>query len=82
MIQKSEDGRYYLDEETVIMLANYISKLEDLNANYKLQIANLEEQVKNLKELLQIERKQVEILKEEIAELQKKLEAAQKWRTA
>jgi len=42
VIQRAEDGRYYLDEQTVLLIANYIKQLEELNQNYKSQISNLE----------------------------------------
>ena len=73
IIQRSEDGRYYLDNETVILLANYISKLEDLNKNYQLQIANLEDQVRNLKELLEIEKTEKKALQDKVDELESKI---------
>lgn len=75
IIQKSEDGRYYLDDETVVLLANYISKLEDLNANYKMQISNLEQQVQNLKLLLEAEQNEKKNLEAEINELQRQIKA-------
>ena len=73
-ILKSEDGRWYLDQETLIALANYIQKLEDLNENYKAQIANLEEQVRNLKEMVALYEKKVASLEDEKAQLLREIE--------
>lgn len=73
-IFRSEDGRYYLTEESVIDLANYIKKLQDLNENYKKQIENLKAQIDNLeKQILNLE-KQVEVLENENKKLQQELE--------
>lgn len=74
IIQKSEDGRYYLDEETVLALANYIAKLEDLNSNYKLQISNLESQVATLKDLLTIQKSETEAYKSQVEQLKAEVE--------
>ncbi len=73
IIQRSEDGRYYLDEESVLMLANYIAKLEELNKNYSLQITNLEEQLKILKELISIETAEKEAYKAEVEKLKNEI---------
>jgi len=73
IIQKSEDGRYYLDEETLTVLANYISKLEALNENYKLQISSLEQQTAKLKELLELERAEKESLTAELNKVKAEL---------
>lgn len=74
IIKRSDDGKYYLDDETVVLLANYIAKLEDLNNNYKLQIANLEEQVKNLRDLLELEKTENATLKQKNETLAKEIE--------
>jgi len=74
IIQRDEDGRYYLDEETVMLLANYIKQLEELNQNYRAQIANLEQQVKVLKDLLELEKAEKEALAEEVERLKTELE--------
>jgi len=74
IIQRAEDGRYYLDEESVLLLANYIKQLEELNQNYRTQIVNLEQQVKVLKDLLELEKAQRAALENEVAKLQAELE--------
>ena len=74
IIQRDENGRYYLDEETVLLLANYIKQLEELNQNYRMQIANLEQQVKVLKDLLELEKAERAALENEVAQLQAELE--------
>lgn len=79
IVQRSEDGRYYLTEDTVLVLANYIAKLEDLNNNYKLQITNLEQQVANLKELLNLQKTETESYKLQLEQAQKEL---QKYKTS
>lgn len=81
-IVKSENGRFYLDEDSVVALASYIAKLEALNENYKLQIANLEEQVRVLKEALAQKEREVEVLKVELEKTKKALEEAKLWRNA
>lgn len=71
IIQRSPDGKYYLTDQTVIELANYIKQLQDLNSNYLKQIDNLKAQISNLE-------KQIANLEQEIAILndeKKKLEA-------
>ena len=75
IIQRSEDGRYYLDENTVILLADYIKKLEDLNSNYQLQISNLEEQVANLKELISAYEDEINNLRSENQSLKQEIES-------
>jgi len=74
IIQRDENGRYYLDEETVLLLANYIKQLEELNQNYRAQIANLEQQVKVLKDLLELEKAEKEALADEVERLKAELE--------
>ena len=74
IIQRDESGRYYLDEETVLLLANYIKQLEELNQNYRAQIANLEQQVKVLKDLLELEKAQRVAFENEVARLQAELD--------
>lgn len=73
-IFQDKDGRYYLTEDTVIELANYIKKLQDLNTNYLAQINNLKQQIANLeKQILNLE-EQVKILEDENNKLKKELE--------
>ena len=67
LIFKSDDGRYYLTEESVIAIANYIKQLEDLNKNYGAQIENLKKQVENLTQ-------QTDLLKAENEKLKVELE--------
>jgi phage shock protein A len=67
---REENGKFYMDEETVIALANYVQKLEDLNQNYKLQIANLEEQVRNLKRMIKAYEEKVTLLEQKNKALQ------------
>ncbi len=72
-IQQSPDGKFYLTEETVVDLANYIKQLQDLNANYLKQIENLKAQISNLeKQILNLEQ-QVKTLEEENKKLQQEL---------
>ena len=73
IIQKAEDGRYYMDEDTVMLLADYIAKLEELNNNYSLQINNLEQQVFNLKQQISVLEEQVNTLQTEKQQLQKEI---------
>lgn len=72
---REENGKFYMDEETVIALANYIQRLEDLNQNYKLQIANLEEQVRNLKGMIQAYEEKVTLLEQKNKALQDEIAA-------
>jgi len=67
LIFRSDDGRYYLTEESVIALANYIKQLEDLNKNYGAQIDNLKKQIDNLTQ-------QTDLLKAENEKLKAELE--------
>lgn len=70
IIQRSPDGKYYLTDDTVVELANYIKQLQDLNNNYLAQIDNLKKQIDNLE-------KQIANLEQQILSLQeekKKLE--------
>lgn len=67
LIFRSDDGRYYLTEESVIAIANYIKQLEDLNKNYGAQIENLKKQVENLTQ-------QTDLLKAENEKLKAELE--------
>ena len=67
LIFKSDDGRYYLTEESVIAIANYIKQLEDLNKNYGAQIENLKKQIENLNQ-------QTDLLKAENEKLKVELE--------
>lgn len=76
-IIKSDDGRYYLDEQSVLAIANYIAKLEELNNNYRLQISNLEQQVSNLKEQIKIYEQMKQAYENRIDELQKQIAALQ-----
>jgi phage shock protein A len=64
-----------MDEETVIALANYVQKLEDLNQNYKLQIANLEEQVRNLKGMINAYEEKVAMLEQKNKALEEEIAA-------
>ena len=73
IIQQDESGRYYLDEETVLLLANYIKQLEELNNNYKAQIATLEQQTAKLQELLQLTETENKALKRELEETKKEI---------
>ena len=64
LIFRSDDGRYYLTEESVIALANYIKQLEDLNKNYGAQIDNLKKQIDNLTQqtdLLKVENEKLKV---------------------
>lgn len=82
IIQQDEQGRFYLDERAVIEIANYIKRLEELNANYKLQITNLEQQVQNLKEQIALYEEMKKGYETQISELNEKiakLEARQTW---
>ena len=67
LIFKSDDMRYYLTEESVIAIANYIKQLEDLNKNYGAQIDNLKKQIDNLTQ-------QTDLLKAENDKLKAELE--------
>ena len=67
LIFRSDDGRYYLTEESVIAIANYIKQLEDLNKNYGAQIDNLKKQIDNLTQ-------QTDLLKAENEKLKAELE--------
>ena len=67
LIFRSDDGRYYLTEESVIAIANYIKQLEDLNKNYGAQIENLKKQIENLSQ-------QTDLLKAENEKLKAELE--------
>ena len=67
LIFRSDDGRYYLTEESVIAIANYIKQLEDLNKNYGAQIDNLKKQIDNLTQ-------QTDLLKAENDKLKAELE--------
>lgn len=80
IITKSEDGRYYLDEETVVLLANYIAKLEALNQNYSAQISTLEKLVANLKAQIAEYETLVKSYEARMSELEKKLASEQKKR--
>ncbi len=73
-IFRDENGRYYLTDETVLELANYIKRLEDLNMNYKKQIANLEQQIKNLEEQIANLEQQIKVYENVNLKLQKELE--------
>ena len=66
-IFKADDGNYYLSEQSVLALANYIKQLEDLNANYGQQIENLKKQIENLNQ-------QTDLLKAENEKLKVELE--------
>jgi len=72
---REENGRFYMDEQAVIALANYIQKLEDLNQNYKLQIANLEEQVRNLKGMVKAYEEKITLLEQKNKALQDEIAA-------
>lgn len=74
IILKSDDGRYYLTEQSVIDLANYLKKLEDLNANYSEQITNLKKQIDNLSLQINELEKQISVLEQEKRDLEKALE--------
>lgn len=74
-IQQSPDGRFYLTEDTVIELANYIKQLQELNNNYLEQINNLKEQINNLKQQISNLEEQIKVLESKNLELQKELEA-------
>lgn len=76
-IQQDENGRFYMDENTVVELANYIKKLQDLNANYKQQISNLEKQIENLEQQILNLEQQVAILSDEKKKLEAMLKAEQ-----
>ena len=65
-IFKADDGNYYLSEQSVLALANYIKQLEDLNANYGQQIENLKKQIENLSAQNELLKTENEKLKAEI----------------
>lgn len=67
-IIQAPDGRYYMDESTVIALANYIKQLEELNKNYGLQIDNLSKQVELLKQQNITLQAQVDSLNQQLKE--------------
>lgn len=71
IIQKSDDGRYYLDEQAVIDLANYISRLESLVANY-------EEQIKVYEELIQNYEATIAAYKDQVAEMEQQYKTLEK----
>lgn len=71
IIQRSPDGKYYLTDDTVVELANYIKQLQDLNSNYLKQIENLKAQIANLEQQIAILEQEVVVLNNE----KKKLEA-------
>lgn len=73
-IIREEDGRYYLTEEDVKLIAGYILKLEDLINNYRMQISKLEELVANYKGQIAILEQKIEALQAENTDLKKKLE--------
>ena len=75
LIFRSDDGRYYLTEESVIAIANYIKQLEDLNKNYGAQIENLKKQVENLTQ-------QTDLLKAESEKLKVELEQQKQQKVA
>ncbi|ABR31289.1 hypothetical protein [Thermosipho melanesiensis] len=76
-IKQAPDGKFYLEEDTVVELANYIKQLQDLNENYKKQIENLKAQISNLeKQILNLEQ-QVAILNDEKKKLEAMLKAEQ-----
>ena len=65
-IFKADDGNYYLSEQSVLALANYIKQLEDLNANYGQQIENLKKQIENLSTENELLKSENEKLKAEV----------------
>lgn len=73
---KEENGKYYLEEEDVIALANYIQQLEDLNKNYL-------EQIKTLEKMIATYEAEIAALKEQVQNLQNQLEEerARTWLT-
>ncbi|OOC36799.1 hypothetical protein SU69_07320 [Thermosipho melanesiensis] len=76
-MKQAPDGKFYLEEDTVVELANYIKQLQDLNENYKKQIENLKAQISNLeKQILNLEQ-QVAILNDEKKKLEAMLKAEQ-----
>ena len=74
-IQQSDDGRFYLTEDAVIELANYIKQLQDLNENYKAQIENLKKQISKLEQQILNLEQQVAILNDEKKKLEDMLRA-------
>lgn len=74
IVQRSDDGRYYLDEQTVIALAEYIQKLEALNRNYSTQITTLEKLVENLKQQIANYDGIIQAQSTKLQELQQQLE--------
>lgn len=45
IIKQATDGRFYLEEQDILTIANYIKYLEDLNDNLKSQIETLQQQI-------------------------------------
>jgi len=74
-IKQATDGRFYLEEQTVVELANYIKQLEELNKNYLAQIENLKKQIANLEEQILNLEQQVAILNYEKKKLEDMLRA-------
>lgn len=65
-IFKNADGNYYMSEESVITLANYLKQLEMLVANYGEQIDNLKKQIENLNAQNELLKAENEKLKAEV----------------
>lgn len=77
IIKQSTDGRFYLEEQDIIDIANYIKRLEELNKNYLAQIENLKQQIANLEaQILNLE-EQVKTLQVENKKLQEQLRIEQ-----
>lgn len=74
-IKQATDGRFYMEENTVIELANYIKQLKELNNNYLAQIENLKKQIANLEKQISNLEEQVAILSDEKRKLEHLLKA-------
>jgi phage shock protein A len=79
-IQQDKDGKFYLTEQAVIDLANYIKQLQDLNNNYLAQIDNLKKQIDNLEKQIANLEQQILSLQEEKKKLEQEL-AMEKMKT-
>ena len=81
IIKQATDGRFYLEEQDIIDIANYIKQLEELNKNYLAQIENLKQQIANLEAQISNFEQQIAILNEEKKQIENQLvlEKAKTW---
>ena len=81
IIKQATDGRFYLEEQDIIDIANYIKQLEELNKNYLAQIENLKQQIANLEAQISNFEQQIVILNEEKRQIENQLtlEKAKTW---